>query len=101
MTLVDKTMNLQAQSVDKSPILQGRASMTEIDARSPEFVAWFATGEFSREYKKYGHQEAALVAWQASRQQALEEAAKWLDFYDGPGKRRAEHIRSLTTTGDK
>jgi hypothetical protein len=32
---------------------------------------------------------------QACRTAALEEAAVWLDFYDGENKRRAEHIRSL------
>lgn len=38
----------------------------------------------------------ALLDWAiAARDNALEEAAKWLDEYDGIGMRRAEAIRAL------
>lgn len=38
------------------------------------------------------------LAPDAVRSEAFELAAKWLDFYDGTGGRRAEAIRSLKTS---
>ena len=39
--------------------------------------------------------EQMQVYGQQCRAEAIEEAATWLDFYDGEGMRRAEQIRSL------
>lgn len=86
--------------------------MREREARR-QFELWFAdvfmdgmddAGEWDDERNCYVQFQVHMAwkGWQASRQQALEEAAQWLDFYDGKGLRRAEHIRSLTTpTGEK
>lgn len=51
----------------------------------------------------YGQTEMALMVWQASRQQALEEAAAlfsqpYMEYF---GDTVVDAIRSLTTTGDK
>ncbi|MGI4776938.1 MAG: hypothetical protein ACRYGA_02275 [Janthinobacterium lividum] len=46
-----------------------------------DFDASYDAFEFRREYDKYGPCEAAFTIWQASRKQALEEAAEEADSF--------------------